>query len=81
MRVNNIFSLLINISNTFVHGSSRMQVLSAGLLLYDVFWVFGSKAVFGDNVMMTVATSDSFTGPFRLLFPRWETVVDPTVAR
>ena len=26
-----------------------------GLFLYDVFWVFGSKSVFGDNVMVTVA--------------------------
>lgn len=25
-----------------------------GLLLYDVFWVFGSPHVFGDNVMLTV---------------------------
>jgi hypothetical protein len=27
--------------------------------------------------MMTVATSDAFTGPFRLIFPRWETLVQP----
>jgi hypothetical protein len=26
-----------------------------GLLLYDVFWVFGSSHVFGDNVMVTVS--------------------------
>ena len=42
----------------------------AGLLLYDVFWVFGSPAVIGDNVMLTVATSDIVSGPTRLLFPR-----------
>ena len=42
----------------------------AGLLLYDVFWVFGSKSVIGDNVMLTVATSDIVSGPTRLLFPR-----------
>lgn len=50
---------------------------AAGLLLYDVFWVFGSSSVVGENVMMTVATSDAFTGPFRLIFPRWETLVQP----
>lgn len=31
----------------------------SGLLLYDVFWVFGSSHVFGDNVM--VAVSDFIT--------------------
>lgn len=41
-----------------------------GLLAYDVFWVFGSPAVVGDNVMLAVATSDAITGPTRLLFPR-----------
>lgn len=45
-------------------------VMLAGLLLYDVFWVFGSKVVIGDNVMLTVATSDIVSGPTRLLFPR-----------
>ena len=45
-------------------------VMLAGLLLYDVFWVFGSKSVIGDNVMLTVATSDIVSGPTRLLFPR-----------
>ena len=47
--------------------------LLLGLLCYDAFWVFGSGYVFGDgtadNVMMAVATSDAFRGPFRLLFP------------
>ena len=45
-------------------------VLLLGLLAYDVFWVFGSPKVIGDNVMLTVATSDILTGPVRLLFPR-----------
>ena len=56
--------------------------LLLGLLCYDAFWVFGSGYVFGDgtadsNVMMAVATSDSFQGPFRLLFPRFEDVLNP----
>lgn len=56
--------------------------LLVGLLAYDAFWVFGSGYIFGDgtadsNVMMTVATSESFQGPFRLLFPRFDDVLDP----
>lgn len=47
-------------------GASR----GAGLLVYDVFWVFGSPAVVGDNVMLTVATSSAVAAPTRLLFPR-----------
>ena len=46
-------------------------VLLVGLLAYDVFWVFGSPRVIGDNVMLAVATSDVLTGPTRLLFPRF----------
>ena len=45
-------------------------VLLCGLLAYDVFWVFGSPKVVGDNVMLTVATSNVISGPVRLLFPR-----------
>ena len=41
-----------------------------GLLIYDVFWVFGSPKVIGQNVMLTVATSDIITGPTRILFPK-----------
>jgi hypothetical protein len=37
-------------------------LLMVGLLLYDVFWVFGSPQVVGDNVMLTVATSDMIVG-------------------
>ena len=40
------------------------------MLLYHVFWVFGSKPLIGDNVMLTVATSDIISGPTKLLFPR-----------
>ena len=39
--------------------------------MYDVFWVFGSPAVVGDNVMLTVATSSAVAAPTRLLFPRF----------
>lgn len=46
-------------------------VMLGGLALYDIFWVFGSPKVVGDNVMLAVATSDILTGPTRLLFPRF----------
>jgi len=56
-------------------------VFLAGLLCYDAFWVFGSGSLFGDgvgdNVMMAVATSNSFQGPFRLLAPVFEDVLNP----
>ncbi len=32
--------------------------------------VFGSPSVIGENVMLTVATSDVVVGPTRLLFPK-----------
>ena len=48
-----------------------------GLLAYDAFWVFKSESVVGQNVMMSVATNQSFNGPFRLLFPRFEDVLNP----
>ena len=45
-------------------------VLLVGLLMYDVYWVFGSAKAFNENVMLAVATSDVLVGPTRLLFPR-----------
>ena len=51
--------------------------LLGGLLVYDAFWVFKSEALLGKNVMMSVATNQSFNGPFRLLFPRFEDVLNP----
>ena len=45
-------------------------VKSGGACHADVFWVFGSPKVIGENVMLTVATSNILSGPTRLLFPR-----------
>jgi minor histocompatibility antigen H13 len=56
---------LVGVSSFRVAG-----VLLCGLLAYDVFWVFGSPAAFGDNVMLKVATSDALVSPTRLIFPR-----------
>ena len=50
---------------------SRGVCAYVGLLAYDVFWVFASPAVVGDNVMLTVATSQLISGPTRLLYPRF----------
>ncbi|SCZ88704.1 BZ3500_MvSof-1268-A1-R1_Chr2-1g04582 [Microbotryum saponariae] len=44
------------------------SALLALLFFYDVWWVFGSNAVFGANVMVTVATS--FDAPIKITFPR-----------
>lgn len=45
------------------------SVLLSGLFVYDIFWVFGSKSVFGSNVMVSVAKQ--FQGPIKLVFPRF----------
>ena len=44
-------------------------VLLCGLFVYDIFWVFGSRSVFGSNVMVSVAKQ--FEGPIKLVFPRF----------
>ena len=43
-------------------------ILLVGLFFYDIFWVFGSKSVFGSNVMVTVAKG--VEAPIKLMFPR-----------
>lgn len=43
-------------------------VLLSGLFLYDIWWVFGSKPVFGSNVMVTVA--QGLDAPIKILFPK-----------
>eukprot|EP00188_Purpureofilum_apyrenoidigerum_P001838 Plantae.Rhodophyta-Purpureofilum_apyrenoidigerum.ctg20584.p1 GENE.Plantae.Rhodophyta-Purpureofilum_apyrenoidigerum.ctg20584~~Plantae.Rhodophyta-Purpureofilum_apyrenoidigerum.ctg20584.p1 ORF type:complete len:374 (+),score=69.61 Plantae.Rhodophyta-Purpureofilum_apyrenoidigerum.ctg20584:98-1219(+) len=44
-------------------------ILLSGLFFYDIFWVFGSSRVFGDNVMVSVAKQ--FEGPIKLVFPKF----------
>lgn len=43
-------------------------ILLCGLFVYDAFWVFGSKSIVKENVMVSVAKS--FEGPIKLVFPR-----------
>jgi len=69
--VNNVFGAsfaavgikMIGISN-FVTGA----VMLSGLFVYDVFWVFFSKPLFGSNVMVSVAKG--IEAPIKLMFPR-----------
>ncbi|GAB4823645.1 hypothetical protein N2152v2_010691 [Parachlorella kessleri] len=71
--LNNLLACLIAADILQLVGLKSFRVaavLLLGLLAYDVFWVFGSPSVIGENVMLTVATSDVLTGPIRLLFPR-----------
>lgn len=42
-------------------------ILLLGLFFYDIFWVFFSEGIFGDNVMVEVATN--LDEPIKLLFP------------
>jgi len=42
--------------------------LLCGLFVYDIWWVFFSKPVFGENVMVSVATKLEL--PVKLMFPR-----------
>lgn len=37
-------------------------VLLGGLFVYDVFWVFFSEGLFGDNVMVAAATKQVWPG-------------------
>ncbi|GAA5984748.1 hypothetical protein JCM11641_002172 [Rhodosporidiobolus odoratus] len=58
------------ISLLYIDSFATGSVLLAGLFFYDIWWVFGSKAVFGKgaDVMVTVATS--FEAPIKLLAPK-----------
>lgn len=43
-------------------------ILLCGLFVYDAFWVFGSKSIVKENVMVAVAKN--FEGPIKLVFPK-----------
>merc|ERR1719450_1080512 len=69
--VNNIFGVSFCLLGIRMIGLSNIKVgaiLLIGLFFYDVFWVFGSKSVFGSNVMVSVATG--VEAPIKLMFPR-----------
>jgi len=69
--VNNIFGVSFCLLGIRMIGLSTIKVgaiMLIGLFFYDVFWVFGSKSVFGSNVMVSVATG--VEAPIKLMFPR-----------
>merc|ERR1712066_850439 len=69
--INNIFGVSFCLLGTRLIGISSYKtgaIMLIGLFWYDVFWVFGSKSVFGSNVMVTVAKG--VEAPIKLMFPR-----------
>jgi len=68
---NNVMGLsfcLLGMKHIGISSYRTGVIMLAGLFFYDVFWVFGSTAVFGSNVMVTVATG--VEAPIKLMFPR-----------
>jgi len=69
--INNIFGVsfcLVGIKKIGISSFKTGAVMLIGLFFYDVFWVFGSKPVFGSNVMVSVAKG--VEAPIKLMFPR-----------
>eukprot|EP00442_Polarella_glacialis_P010031 CAMPEP_0115099190 /NCGR_PEP_ID=MMETSP0227-20121206/31684_1 /TAXON_ID=89957 /ORGANISM="Polarella glacialis, Strain CCMP 1383" /LENGTH=495 /DNA_ID=CAMNT_0002494093 /DNA_START=71 /DNA_END=1558 /DNA_ORIENTATION=- len=69
--VNNVFGVSFSILGIKTIGISSYKtgaIMLVGLFFYDVFWVFGSKSVFGSNVMVSVAMG--VEAPIKLMFPR-----------
>merc|ERR1719215_555541 len=69
--INNVFGCSFCVLGIRMIGLSTIKVgtiLLCGLFIYDVFWVFGSKSVFGSNVMVSVAMG--VDAPIKLMFPR-----------
>jgi minor histocompatibility antigen H13 len=69
--INNIFGVSFCILGVRMISLPKFKVgaiMLCGLFVYDIFWVFGSKAVFGSNVMVSVATG--VEAPIKLNFPR-----------
>jgi len=69
--INNVFGLSFCVMGFKKIGTSTFKtgaIMLLGLFFYDVFWVFGSKSVFGSNVMVTVAKG--VEAPIKLMFPR-----------
>ncbi|BGP40092.1 hypothetical protein JCM10449v2_004050 [Rhodotorula kratochvilovae] len=58
------------ISLLYLDSFATGSVLLAGLFFYDVWWVFGSKAVFGEGANVMVDVAKSFDAPIKIVFPR-----------
>merc|ERR1712232_844126 len=69
--LNNVFGIsfcIVGIKMISLSSYKTGAIMLVGLFFYDVFWVFGSKSVFGSNVMVTVAKG--VEAPIKLMFPR-----------
>lgn len=69
--VNNIFGAsfcIMGIKTMGIPNYKTGAIMLVGLFFYDVFWVFGSKSIFGANVMVSVAKG--VEAPIKLMFPR-----------
>jgi len=69
--INNVFGVSFCIVGIKMIGLSNYKtgaIMLVGLFFYDIFWVFGSKSVFGSNVMVSVAVG--VEAPIKLMFPR-----------
>lgn len=68
---NNILAVSLALSAIDLLAIGEFQtavILLCGLFFYDAFWVFGSKSIVKENVMVAVAKN--FEGPIKLVFPR-----------
>lgn len=69
--INNIFGVsfsVLGIKGIGLNSYKTGCIMFIGLFFYDVFWVFGSKSVFGSNVMVSVAKG--VDAPIKLMFAR-----------
>merc|ERR1719330_674415 len=69
--INNLFGVSFCLLGIKMIGISEYKpgaIMLVGLFFYDIFWVFGSKPVFGSNVMVSVAKG--VEAPIKLMFPR-----------
>jgi len=69
--INNVFGCsfcILGIKMISLSSYKTGAIMLIGLFFYDVFWVFGSKSVFGSNVMVSVAKG--VEAPIKLMFPR-----------
>jgi len=58
------------ISLLYLDSFATGSILLGGLFFYDVWWVFGSKAVFGAGANVMVDVAKSFEAPIKIVFPK-----------
>ncbi|GAA5893947.1 aspartic endopeptidase [Sporobolomyces salmoneus] len=58
------------ISLFYLDSFTTASILLAGLFFYDIWWVFGSKAVFGDGADVMVSVAKNFDAPIKIVFPK-----------